>query len=137
MDDYVRREVKTKICETCVNGRCTSTSVLPMRCGRYQPKDEEAEECIINGIHSLVPLENKTVCTRRPLRHHLIGDDPLPTLDQLHVRYINDVLSNIRHGGIDYIWDSEWLCELYSFEPQLEIHWNGDCWSVMKAGDGI
>lgn len=56
------------------------------------------------------------------------------SLDWYHMMYINNILENIRAGGIDYIYSPEHLFELAYYEPDLQFSVSPNFFCVWKEG---
>ena len=55
-----------------------------------------------------------------------------PEQDSYFDFLIRDVLSQIRHGEVDYVFTEQHLLELLRYEPNLRIEWDtsAECYSV-------
>ena len=51
-----------------------------------------------------------------------------------HRVYIKDILKTIRGGGVDYVYDVDVLCELYSYEPELDFMYRDGAFYVRRKG---
>lgn len=57
-------------------------------------------------------------------------------LEMCHRQYINGVLRTIRHGEEDYVFNPEWLFEIYEYEPAMKFTWEDGVFVVWKeAGE--
>ncbi len=65
--------------------------------------------------------ERAVPCREKKLKRHVVPDrkchnDGIPTLDSYYVMFINSVLSEIRKGRVDYVFNFEQIAELLRFE---------------------
>lgn len=65
---------------------------------------------------------------RKPINSHVVGrkwslsdNDYNETLDAINVRRLNDILSQIRKGEIDYIYFLNDIITLLRYEPSMQV----------------
>ena len=85
---------------------------------------------IICGLRqSNIPAKERRL-VRRATKSKYCTYDYIPTTDMYYVSFINNVLRNIRHGEVDYIFKIKQLKELLRYEPDLEVSYADDIFTV-------
>lgn len=95
---------------------------------RYS-KHTNIDQIICNLRQSNIPAKERRL-VRRTTKSKYCTDDYIPTTDMYYVSFINNVLRNIRHGEVDYIFKIEQLKELLRYEPDLEVSYADDIFTV-------
>lgn len=95
---------------------------------RYS-KYTNIDQIVCNLRESNIPAKERRL-VRRTTKSKYCTDDYIPTTDMYYVSFINNVLRNIRHGEVDYIFKIEQLKELLRYEPDLEVSYADDIFTV-------
>ena len=58
------------------------------------------------------------------------------SLYQYHVRYINDIIKEIRKGNTDYVYDTNKLCIIIAYEPRMRVtSFIDGCYYIQKLNN--
>lgn len=107
--------------QTTINGK--PEKVAELMCEKLR---EEMHEHI-------VPCGKK--CSREsPELHDEREHGTTYELNIYHRQYINDVLKTIRRGEVDFVYNPEWLFELYFYEPRMTFVWRDGVFLVSMGG---
>lgn len=101
-------------------------------------KPEVVAKMLCDSLHEII-RDNIVPCNEKIAREKIHPEDfrDITLSNELrmaHQSYINGILKSLRDGGIDYVYNPEWLCELYYYEPRVEFVYYEGAFLVRKGG---
>ena len=112
------------ICLNCMwQGQCRCDG----ECEHFDPSNEEMFENIIlpQIKDEIVPRKERKLSRKIHKNRYVVYDDDYTPLDSYYVGMINDVLQQIRHGDVAYVFTLDQVKEILSFEENTHVILSG------------
>jgi len=96
-------------------------------CEHFDPSNEEMFENIIlpQIKDEIVPRKERKLSRKIHKNRYVVYDDDYTPLDSYYVGMINDVLQQIRHGDVAYVFTLDQVKEILSFEENTHVILSG------------
>lgn len=88
----------------------------------------------VESLRNIVPQSKDSKLKRHVTSDGKCFDDGVTTLDAYYVQLINSVLSEIRKGKADYVFNFEQIKDIMRFEPRITVRYIADaeCYEIRK-----
>lgn len=111
------------IAHDCSQCKCRDkcrNSGMNVPCEEFYPAEmSEFMDYVISKLKERVVPSTEKRLKRRPAESKIPYDDKIPPLDHYYVLLVNDVLSQIRKGKVDYIYSFGLLSDILRFERDI------------------
>lgn len=105
-------------------------------CTKFYPDNSDAflEYVVTYLKENTVPSKDKRLKRRVGVSSSIgMKYDDVTTLDNYYVKFINDTLSEIRHGRLGYIFTLSQLRDVIRFEKNIKVRYYDGCYEVSKV----
>ena len=119
-------------CSQC----CRSCCGRKEACREFYPSNMSAFMAyIVESLRDIVPQSKDSKLKRHVTSDCKCFDDGVTTLDAYYVQLINSVLSEIRKGKADYVFNFEQIKDIMRVEPRITVRYiaYAECYEIRKA----
>lgn len=118
-------------CSQC----CCSCCGRKEACTKFYPSNMAVfMNYVVESLRDIVPQSKDSKLKRHVTSDGKCYDDGITTLDSYYVQLINSVLSEIRKGKADYVFNFEQIKDIMRFEPRITVRYIADaeCYEIRK-----
>ncbi len=120
-------------CEQCTLKRSCRRGTP---CSAFYPENMDAflQFVLEYFRNNVIPSKDKRLkrCVGNAPNTNGMKSDGVTTLDSYYVAFINDTLSQIRHGKIGYVFKIEHIKDVFKYEQDICVKYVDGCYAISK-----